>query len=227
MVSGLVHFAILVMSGGSWSGPLSLRKPMTFGVSFGLTLITIVWVASFLPLARRSRSILLGTFTAACVLETALVTLQAWRGVPSHFNVETAIDARVARSLAIGGAVLVLVIIALTVTAFRRNPSVPPSLKVAMRIGFVSLLGSFLVGGLMIAKGMALVFAGHPQEAYATGGSLKPIHGVTMHPILVLPALAWLLSFTDLSERRRVAVVWLAAAAYAAITGVVIAATIR
>src|SRR5437667_273275 len=47
LVSGLLHLAALVIGGGSWEGPLSLRKAVTFGLSFGLTLITIVWVASF------------------------------------------------------------------------------------------------------------------------------------------------------------------------------------
>ena len=37
VVSGLVHFAILNITGASSAGPLSLRKPTTFGVSFGLT----------------------------------------------------------------------------------------------------------------------------------------------------------------------------------------------
>ena len=37
-------------------GPLSLRKPTTFGLSFGLTLITIAWVLSFLELRDRTRT---------------------------------------------------------------------------------------------------------------------------------------------------------------------------
>src|SRR5437879_1741349 len=86
LVSGLIHLGILVVGGGTWAGPVSLRKAMTFGLSFGLTLITIVWTASWLPLRDRSRAALLGAFSAACVLETASVSLQAWRGVPSHFN---------------------------------------------------------------------------------------------------------------------------------------------
>jgi hypothetical protein len=80
-----------------------------------------------------------------------------------------------------------------------------------------------VVGGLMIAKGMALVFAGDAQAAYLTGGSLKPIHAVTMHAILVLPALAWLLSLTTWSEPRRAKMVLLAVAGYAAVIGIVIA----
>jgi hypothetical protein len=96
--------------------------------------------------------------------------------------------------------------------SFRQQPAVPVSLRIAIRIGFVILLMSLAVGALMIAKGMRLVFAGDPQAAYATGGALKPTHAAAMHAILVLPLLAWLLSFTDWSERRRVGVVLLGTA---------------
>jgi hypothetical protein len=221
VIAGLLHLAMLTIGGGSWEGPLSFRKPATFGLSFGLTLITIVWVASFLPLGNRARSTLLGSFTLACILETALVTMQAWRGVPSHFNVETPFDGLVARALAAGGFVLVAIIVVMTFTAFRGNDAVPMSLRIAIRIGFMSLVGAVVVGALMIAKGMALVFTGHPQVAYMTGGTLKPTHAVAMHAIFVLPALAWLTSFANWSERRRVGVVVLAAGGYAAFVAVV------
>src|SRR5438093_2182892 len=203
LVSGLLHLAALVIGGGSWEGPLSLRKAVTFGLSFGLTLITIVWVASFLRLGDRARAMLLGAFSVASVLETTLVSLQAWRGVPSHYNMETTFDALVARSLAAGGFAIVAIIVTLTIVAFRANPAVPISLRIAIQVGFVALFTAQIVGAMMILKGMLLVFAGNPQAAYATGGTLKPTHGVTMHGILVLPALAWLLSFARWSERRR------------------------
>jgi len=215
--SGLIHLVILAVSGGSWYGPLSLRKPTTFGLSFGLTLITIAWVASLLRLSERLRTVLLGLFTLACTVETSLVTLQAWRGVPSHFNLDTTFDGLVARTLAAGGMMLVVIIVALTFASFRANPAVPISMRLAIRIGFISLVGGVLVGALMIAKGMRLVFAGNPQAAYATGGSLKAIHAVALHGILVLPGLAWLLSFTDWSERSRARTILIVAAGYAAL----------
>ena len=59
VVSGLVHVAILAISKGSWVGPLSLRKPATFGLSFGLTLATITWVSSYLRVGERARAALL------------------------------------------------------------------------------------------------------------------------------------------------------------------------
>jgi hypothetical protein len=86
----------------------------------------VVWVSTFLRLSDRARTGLLGAFTGACALETALVSLQAWRGVPSHFNLETTFDGLVARGLAGGGVVLVVLIGVLLVVAFRRNVSVQP-----------------------------------------------------------------------------------------------------
>lgn len=221
LISGLIHLAILLIGGGSWQGPLSFRKPTTFGLSFGLTLVTIVWVSSFLRLSNRARAMLLGVFKVACALETALVTLQAWRGVPSHFNMETTFDALVARTLAAGGVALVAIIVVLTFAAFRANHRVPISLRIAIQIGFVALGGAVVAGALMIAKGMVLVFAGDPQAAYTTGGALKPTHAAAMHAILALPALAWLLSFANWSERSRLRVVVVAAAGYVVLAGVV------
>jgi hypothetical protein len=221
IVGGMAHFVILLISGASWMGPLSLRKPMTFGLSFGVTLLTVAWVTSFLQLTARVRAILLGSFMAACTLETTLVSLQAWRGVPSHFNVETTFDAWVARMLAAGGFILVAVIVVLTFAAFRRNRTVPVSLRTAIRIGFVLLVASVVVGAFMIARGMMLVFAGDPQAAYSTGGALKLTHAAMMHAILVLPVLAWLLSFVNWTEQHRLRVVLLAAAGYVVVAGVV------
>ena len=223
IVSGVAHLAVHLITNGSWAGPVSLRKPTTFGLSFGVTLMTITWVSSFVLLSNRARALLLGAFTAACVLETALVSLQAWRGVPSHFNVETTFDASVARLLAAGGLVLVAVILLLALASFRRNPVVPVSLLTAIRIGFVALVASVFVGALMIARGMTLVFGGEPQAAYATGGALKPTHAVTMHAILVLPALAWVLSFMNWKEERRLYAVLLAALVYVVLAGMVAA----
>jgi hypothetical protein len=226
LASGLIHVAILVSTGGSWQGPLSLRKPATFGLSFGLTLATIVWLVPFLKLAERARWLLVTIFTAASVLETSLVTLQAWRGVPSHFNVETTFDSAVTRGLAGGGAVPVAIIVMLTTAAFRSNPDVPHSLRLAIQTGLVALCGSMAVGGVMIGRGMTFVSGGDPQTAYLTGGILKPMHAVGMHAILVLPVIAWLLSFADRAEEERVTAITIAAAGYVLLAVVVTGANL-
>jgi hypothetical protein len=200
ILSGLIHLVVLLVTGSSWDGPLSLRKPTTFGLSFGLTLINVTLVASFISLTNRKRTLLLGVFTAACVLETLLVSMQAWRGVPSHFNLETPFDAAVAQTLAIGGFGLVAVIVALTISALRDRQPLPPGFRQAIRTGLIALVGAQVAGAVMIGTGVRLVVSGSPELAYATGGWLKPVHAVLMHGILVLPLLAWAVSRTDWDE---------------------------
>ena len=224
ILSGVIHLALLLATGGSWEGPLSLRKPATFGLSFGLTLINVTLIASFIPLKNRWRTLLLGLFTAACVLETFLVSLQTWRGVPSHFNVETPVDAAIAQTLALGGFTLVAIIIVLSVAVFRHGRAMPPPFRLAIRAGFVALVGAQVVGGVMIATGMRLVFGGDPQGAYATGGWLKSVHGVLMHGILVLPLLAWLIARTSSDERSQKRGVRAAIAVYALVVAVTLLA---
>jgi hypothetical protein len=222
MLSGVIHLAILLIVGGAWEGPVSLRKPTTFGLSFGLTLINVTLISSFVALRDRTRTLLLGIFAAACVLETFLISLQAWRGVPSHFNVETPFDATVAQMLALGGIALVTIVVVLTVAAFRTGMALPPGLRSAIRAGLVALVGAQIVGGVMIATGMRLVFGGDPQRAYATAGWLKPVHAALMHGILVLPLLAWWISSTGWDEHTQTRAVRRGIAAYS----LVVAATV-
>ena len=226
MLSGLVHLAILLISGNSWEGPLSLRKPATFGLSFGLTLINVTLIASFISLSDRTRTRLLGVFSAACVLETVLVSMQAWRGVPSHFNVETPFDAAVAQALAVGGLALVAVIVALTVSAFRDRARLPPGIRQAIRAGLLALIGAQTAGAIMIGTGVRLIVRGDPDVAYATAGWLKPVHAVLMHGILVLPLLAWALSKTAWDEGTQARAVRTGIVVYVAVVGGVAAASV-
>lgn len=220
-VSGLIHFGVLVISGTSWEGPLSYRKAMTFGLSFGLTLATLAWVTSFLRLRARTRTALLGAFTAVSVLEVALITMQVWRGVPSHFNFETGFDSTVSMLLAAGGGVIIVTVLGFTVAALRATSGLSPSLLLALRFGLVVLMGALAVGAVMIAEGVRLARGGDPQLAYTTAGALKPVHAVTMHAILVVPALAFLLRFVDWPERRRTKVVWAAVGLYTVLIAIV------
>ena len=149
--------------------------------------------------------------------------MQAWRGVPSHFNLETPFDGLVSRTLAAGGAALIAIVAILTIVAFRASPAIPAGQRAAIRMGLAALCVAMITGAIMIAHGMALVFAGNPQTAYVAAGTLKRTHAVAMHGVLVLPAAAWLLSLTSWSEQRQVRLVYLAAACYAACLAVVAA----
>ncbi|WP_406448130.1 hypothetical protein OG782_04750 [Streptomyces sp. NBC_00876] len=214
--SGLVHAGVLTADGGSWEGPVSWRKAVTFGLSFGLTLLAVTWISSYLRIGVRTRAVLLGLFAADCVLEVAGITLQAWRRVPSHFNMETSFDTAVSMALAVGGGALVGILATLSVAAFTRRPGGPPGMAPALRAGFGILLIGLLSGAAMIARGVYLTRTGHQLAAYSSTAPLKPLHGVSLHAVLVLPVLARLLALTSWSARARVAAVRAAAGCYAA-----------
>ncbi|WP_432967624.1 hypothetical protein [Dactylosporangium sp. CA-233914] len=211
---GLLHLVVYFADDRPWAGPVSWRKATTFGVSFGLTLITVTWLAAYLPLSARRRDVLLGVFALDCCVEVGGIALQAWRDVPSHVNRSTPFDSLVSTILAAGGFVLVVVLGFMSVTSLRAKAS--PSMRLALRAGFATLVIGLLSGAAMIARGVAEVNAGHQQRAYEVLGYLKPLHGVSLHGVLVLPALAWLLSRLECPEPRRVRALAWATATYGA-----------
>jgi hypothetical protein len=216
VLSGLAHLLVFAVDGGPWDGPVSWRKPVTFGLSFGLTLIAVTWVTSYLRIGARPRAVLLAVFAADCIVEVAGITLQAWRHVPSHLNTETRFDTVVAMTLAVGGGVLVVVLSAFAAAAFRHRPDGPPGMALALRSGFAILMVALLSGAAMIIRGVVLSRAGHQQTAYHSTAPLKPLHGVSLHAVLVLPALAWLLSRTAWSDATKERIVYAAVGGYTA-----------
>jgi hypothetical protein len=129
-------------------------------------------------------------------------------------------------TLAAGGFVIVVTILGMTLAAFRAAGTQTAAMRLAVRFGFVTLLVSLAVGAAMIATGSVAARGPDPSIAYTTAGFLKPAHAVTMHAILVLPGLAWLLSFTRWGEYQQINVVRLAIVGYTLLSAVVIAESV-
>jgi hypothetical protein len=161
---GLAHLAAWLLVGGAWAGPVSFRKPTTFGISFGLTTMTLAWVAGHLRISDRTGWLLLVPLAAADTCEVAWVSLQRWRGMASHFNNDTALDGLL--FLLMGGvaiAVAATVILVMTVLAFTAMRA-PTSTALAIRAGLLILLVAQGVGGWMSQHGVG------PAEKGVTQG---------------------------------------------------------
>jgi hypothetical protein len=218
IVVGLAHLAAWLLVGGPWAGPVSFRKPTTFGVSFGLTTITMAWVTGHLRVSDRARWWLLGPLAAADTYEVVWVAVQRGRGVASHFNFATPLDTGLFLAGGVAIAVTVTVIVVLTVLAFRAMQATP-SMTLAIRAGLLILLVAQGVGGWMIQHGVGPASDGATTglTTFGPAGVMKVPHAVAIHAIQVLPALAWLLSFTTLPERRRVNLMGIATLGYVAL----------
>jgi hypothetical protein len=89
-------------------------------------------------------------------------------------------------------------------------------MPLAVRSGFALLMVALASGVAMIARGVVLTRTGHQEAAYHSTAPLKPLHGVSLHAVLVLPLLARLLARTSWSPGQRRRIVGAAAACYAA-----------
>lgn len=191
IASGIIHLVLLGVTGGDWEGATSLRKPGLFGVSAGVTALSLAWVFSKLHAHCLDR--LISRILAVCLLvEVGLITLQQWRGVASHFNRATQFDAAVE---AVMLAMILIVTAGVFWLSFRsiRLPPLAASTAAALRGGLWLLSLSCVLGiGVTVLGEINRVYA-RPFETWGAAGVLKYPHGAAMHAIQVLAVLDWIL----------------------------------
>jgi hypothetical protein len=202
VASGLAHLLVWAVLGGPWEGPITWRKPILFGISAGLTCLSAGWAWAQLPW-RRGDTWLAAATAWSLLVEVALIDLQRWRGVASHFNRATWLDS--ALYDAMGALILfaTLVIVDLTIRFLRQRTTLPADMLLAARSGLVFLAISCLLGIWISVYGDLRAADGLPPENYGAAGVAKFPHGMAMHAIQWLPPLAWAARRAGLTEPRR------------------------
>jgi hypothetical protein len=217
LASGLLHVGVWALDGGPWEGAVSWRKPILFGVSGGLTALSLAWVMTLLPRTPGRRR--LGhLFAWAMALEVALITMQRWRGVPSHFNQSSWFDGAVFSLMGLLIALVAAVTGVWTVQVFRRR-GLAPDVALAARGGLVLLLIAYGLGGAIIGHGDAVLAddpAADPAVIGVLGaaGLMRVPHGLALHGMQTLPLLAWLLPWGVAGVPQRARLVQMAAAGH-------------
>ena len=190
-ISGLAHLALYGWLGASWKGPLSLRKPALFGISGGLTIWSIGWLMTQLQPKKFDR-FLADSIAIALLVEVALITMQYWRGVASHFNHATSLDASI--EFAMLGLILLAsgAIVYLSVRTCWLRGEIEPAMGTAIRSGMWLLSLSCVLGIATSVLGEVSISRGASYELWGKAGVLKFPHGVALHAIQLLPIVAWL-----------------------------------
>ena len=199
--SGLSYAVVWLVTGQSLEGPISLRKPLLFGASTGVTLMSISWVMSRVR-ERRWDAVLYTSLGAALFLEVALIDVQQFRGVPSHFNRSTPVDASIAtimEGLILWATVLIL---DLTVRCWRPMRLAADDARAA-RLGMLLLSLGCGLGVLIACVGEARWAQGLPPQGYGPRGVLKFPHGIPLHGIQLLQLQVWTLRAVGVPMRRR------------------------
>ncbi len=190
---GIIHIPIQMASDLSWDAPTSFRKPILFGISTGLTLGSLLLLLNDLrpkPWDRYLRSWL----CVSLVAEVLLITVQAWRRVPSHFNRATVVDTVIEVSMLAFILFAVVWIFVLTLRSMQQNAfgAVSPARALAQQAGMVFLTLSCFLGIGITVIGNYQLLNGGSTETLGGKGVLKFPHGAVLHAIQTLVAWSWL-----------------------------------
>ncbi len=211
-VLGFAHLALfLILIAVAFLDPAQILgvnrwiKPMKFSISIAIFSLTMAWLLSYLKESRRAVSVISGIVAFTMAGETVLITMQASRGVRSHFNQDSPFDAAVFATMGI-------LILTNTIAAayawflFLRRPATIEGARLSgVRLGLVLFVMSSLIGGFMSGRGAHSVGVhdggpGLPIMNWSTvGGDLRVAHFAGMHALQALPLLGWFL------DRRRTA----------------------
>lgn len=202
VASGVAHLPVWAVLGGAWDGPVTWRKPILFGVSGGLTAISLGWVWS--KLAWRRGDVPLAAATAwALFVEVLLIDLQRWRGVGSHFNRDTPLDSFLFDAMGALIVAVTLVIADLTLRLVWQRPALAADMLLAARAGMAFLVVSCLLGIWVGMHGETRLEQGLDPTRLGAAGVPKFPHGIVIHAVQWLPALAWLARWAGITEPVR------------------------
>ena len=169
------------------------------------------------------------------LLEIACITGQSARGVPSHFNATSGLDAGVFAVMGLGILMNTVLVLWLTKLFWLAPTELPRPHLWGIRLGLVIFLLGSAVGALMIARNAHTVGApdggpGLPLVSWSTvAGDLRPAHLLGLHALQLLPLLGWLVSRWGgrLAQDRQTALVLSLAAVYVLVSGLVLAQALR
>lgn len=215
-VSALTHLIVLLADGGTWEGAVSFRKPITFGISVGLILWTCGWIMDRLPDRPRLERALSITLIASGLFEVALITVQAWRGVPSHFNVFTPGDSTVFSLMGASIGVFSVGLAALFLWSILQRPSDRPT-RLAILAGMALVITGLGIGSWIIDLGMEMTerLRMVPDTVLAGGaGVAKFPHAMAFHGIQLFIGAVIVGRIWGLSDGARLRVMRLVVAGY-------------
>ncbi len=188
-------------------------KPGKFGASVALTAGTLAVLLRWLqPLTRGMRRAV-GVTVSLLALELVVITVQAARGVPSHFNTSSPLNGLL---FTVMGAAITVVWVAFGYLTWRsfRQPFAERAMGWGIRLGLLGMVIGSGLGFLMprpTPAQLESMKAGRPTPAIGAhavgvpdggpglpvtgwsteGGDLRAPHFIGMHALQVLPLLGW------------------------------------
>ncbi|MEL6389197.1 MAG: hypothetical protein AAFQ02_03490 [Bacteroidota bacterium] len=172
-------------------------KPTKFFLSTTALVFTMGWFMFDLRLTRpRWIKVISWTYVIGLLIENIIITLQASRGVRSHFNYSTAMDGALFGAMGLFIGIITLATTVLFVL-FLIHRGGNPIHNFAVRISLLLHLVGSWIGGVMISRGghaVGIVDGGEgiPFLNWSTlGGDLRIGHFLGLHAIQAIPLFSY------------------------------------
>ena len=197
-------------------------KPMKFSLSIAIYLWTIGWFLEYLKYYSRSVRTISWVLAITMIVEIVCIVMQAARGVQSHFNFSTTLDAVIFAVMGNAIGTNTLMIIWMTVLFFVGKTSLSPPYLLAIRLALLLFIFASSVGGMMVGQashsvGVADGGAGLPFVNWSTeGGDLRVAHFIGIHSLQIIPFFTYKIEQRNWQHSR--AWTWLFALMYTGIT---------
>ena len=218
LASAVVHTGIFLVSDSAWAGSVSWRKPIVFAFSFAMILWAFGWALDRLPDRPKMARRLAITFAASSTFEVGLISMQAWRGRPSHFSFE-GFDGIVFSLMAVAVVFISVCILVVFVWALRRPPADRVA-HIALVSGFVMIITGLGIGQWLIELGNSYAsdFDRVPETLVSgEAGVPKFPHGIAFHGMQVFMIAAALLHRSGIDAARAARTMWTIVISYGGI----------
>lgn len=195
-------------------------KPLKFILSSAIYIPTFLWMLSLVqaqkPQHRRWVQIAANVTALGFLIENILITLQAIRGIPSHFNMTSALDSAIFSVMGITITIVAFMNLLLGIWLLFQslpNRTIAWGIRLGVFISFVGMIVAFLMtmptssqmvqiqtGSMPAAIGAHSVGVedggpGLPIVGWSTtGGDLRVAHFIGLHGMQILPLLGLFLS---------------------------------
>ncbi len=217
-VTGWIHWILAAVLVVLWQldsrtilGINAWIKPLKFSISIAIYVWSLAWYLAYVRQNRRAVTVISWGASICMLVEITGITLQAARGVPSHFNVATPFDATI---FAVMGSTIGIntVLVFWTLVLFlAANPELPAAYLWGIRFGLLVFLLASAEGVLMVMHGAHTVGApdggsGLPFVNWSREhGDLRVMHFAGMHALQILPMAGYWMARSGQGERVQVA----------------------
>jgi hypothetical protein len=214
----LVMLVIAPFDGRQVMGINPWIKPIKFAASIAIYALTMGWLLYELALRDEVKRRVSWAIAGTLVIEIALITMQAARGVTSHFNDTTVFDSTVFAVMGTAITFNILVAAYVALKFWRTEAKIPAPYLWGIRIGLTIFVLASLEGFAMVSHSAHSVGVpdggpGLPLVNWSTrGGDLRVAHFFGMHALQVLPLVGYLLSMRRAESLTSNAARWAQAA---------------